>query len=811
MKLFNQQIYSFFLRRHDMIFEEPAARWEQGVFMGNGMLGTVVWGGGDSPMKISLDRADIWEIRNEVPDYMNGYTWKTFSECMEKQDYDRFFKIFVDRQEGCPRPTRFHIGRMEFSTKGKVLSHTMRFHLAEAVTSGVTETEVGTVNWKTWVAATENVIVVDMTCTGEERLNLNLKYIARGDYTDADVRESTRYQAHGDQFGRLSDMLKSWEYPESVSGETGEVSWWYQVIPENGGIATAYKIIHVDSGHDILVYTIHCDRIKANCAADAVLLIQDYDKEKVRELYRAHIEWWKHYYSASFVSIPDTKLEALYYIETYKLACSTHPGGMHMTLCGPWTDDDNLSAYCSNDYHWNLEQEMQLWPVYTANRLEFAMPMYDMIDRCRPNLHQFCRNFFERDGEFLAHCTDLDCKPLGGIDNYEFNGLPWVCFMYWQHYLYSMDEIFLKERAYPLMREAVRPLILELKEGEDGYLHLPWTSSPEYHSAQETYRWVHHEMPDWTNCFGADATIDLSLLKFLCRTLIKITEILDIEDKEKESWERTLDKLVPYHMDEFGSLVVRAGLPITTSHRHQSHLFPIYPLHEMTMDTDADTIRNCLTVLGINGRGEWVGWSFAWVALLGAYGGRAAMARNILLDYADRYITESTVHYQGPQGSCDISLYETPAGNFGNTIEAGFGCIAAIQELAIQSVNGVIRLFENTPPAWSNLALYNMRTEGAFLVSGVREMYITKFAYIYAENGGKLILRSDFGSDSLHVEINGTHREYLMKDGALTLETAVGDVIVIWAGDTRPEITVRPLEGNENEYNYYGVKKIKRF
>lgn len=482
-----------------------------------------------------------------------------------------------------------------------------------------------------------------------------------------------------------------------------------------------------------------------------------------------------------------------------------------MTLQGPWSEDDNMDAYCSNDYHWNLEQEMQLWPVYASNRLDYAMPMYDMIDRCRPSLREFCKKFFGREGEFLAHCTDLDCKPLlCNVDNFEFNGLPWVCFQYWQHYLYSMDEDFLRDRAYPLMREALRPLMDELKEGEDGYLHLPWSSSPEYHSPQETYRWVRHEMPDWTNRFGPDATIDLSLIKFLCKALIQTTEILGVTDEEQPRWQHTLEYLTPYPMDEFGGLAVRAGLPLTTSHRHQSHLFPIYPLHEMTMDTDAETIERCLTVLGIYGRGEWVGWSFPWVALLGAYGGRTAMARNIMLDYADRYVTESTMHYQGPQKGCDVSLYY-PGGNFALTVEAGFGAIAALQDLALQSVGGIVRIFENTPPAWADLALWNMRTEGAFLVSAVREMYITKFVHVKAEHGGTFVLRSDFGADVVHMEQNGETVDIPVMDGAITVDMAKGDELLFWAGDTRPEIEVRPLPGITSDYNFYGVKKIARF
>lgn len=814
----NRADFGKFLSRHDMIFERPAKQWEQGIPMGNGILGIVVWGGGEDPVKISLDRADIWELRNIHPDYEGEFNWRTFTHYLETQNKEKL-NTFLNPGRDNPNPTRFPVGRLEFSVKGKVQSHTMRLHLHEAVTSGRTESDLGAISWRTWISATRNVIVMETWNEGGERFSVKPKFISRpGDYTLEDTTTSTRWRAYGGLEHperkpiTMTQILKKWGYPDSEEGETDGVRWWTQEIPENGGYAAAWKTLQVRPGHEILLVSISCDRKNPDPSAEAVSEITGMNVADVYALLDDHRNWWADYYAASFLSIPDTRLEALYYIENYKLASSSHPGGMHMTLQGPWSEDDNLPAYCMNDYHWNLEQQMQLWPIYTGNRLEFGMPMYDMIDKARPILHDFCAKFFEREGEFIAHCTDLDCRPLlCNIDNFEFNGLPWVCFMYWQHYLYSMDEEFLRSRAYPLMKEALRPLMQELTEGEDGYLHLPWTSSPEYHSPQETYRWVRHEMPDWTNRFGPDATIDLSLVRFLLKTLPRVCDILAIDDEERTDWEYALEHLAPYAKDEFGGLRVRADLALTTSHRHQSHLFPIVPLHEMTMETDAKTIDNCLTVLGINGRGEWTGWSFPWVALLGAYGGRPAMARNTLLDYADRYVTESTVHYQGPQKGCDISLYGYPGGNFSQTIEAGFGTIAALQELAIQSVGGVIRLFENTPPAWAEISLANMRTEGAFLISAVRREYITGFVHVKAEHGGKLRLRTDFGCDTVHVERSGEVTDCRIENGMLTLDTEKGDELLIWGGEQRPETAVRPLDGIPTDYHYYGVKRISRF
>lgn len=805
-----------FLERHDMIFERPASRWEQGIPMGNGTLGTVVWGGGEKPLRLSLDRADIWEVRNVSTD-PKTFNWKTFTGYLENEDKEHI-DAFIGPEPGKPYPTRFPVGRLEVAFQGETVSHTMRLHLHDAVTAGKTVTDRGGVEWKTWVAATRNLIILETRCEGGETVSITPKFLSRpGDYSLKDTTESTRWKAYTyrstqRQPHTVTQMLQEWGYPPCREGKEGNISWWCQPIPENGGYAVAWKSLTLEPGHQMFVLTIACDREDSTPWLQAVEELRDMDHFAVTVLLDQHRDWWKKYYEASFFSIPDTKLEGLYYIELYKLASSTRPGGPHMTLQGPWSEDDNLPAYCSNDYHWNLEQEMQLWPVYVSNRLEYAMPMYDMIDRCRPQLAQFCRDFFDREGEFLAHCTDLDCKPLlCNVDNFEFNGLPWVCFMYWQHYLYSMDEGFLRERAYPLMREALRPLLQDLREEEDGYLHLPWTSSPEYHSSQETYRWVRHDTPDWVHRFGPDATIDLSLMRFLCQALVQATDILKVNDPERPSWENCLSRLTPYPRDEFGGFAVRAGLPLTTTHRHQSHLFPIYPLHEVTLDQDKELIDNCLMVLGINGHGEWTGWSFPWVSLICAYGGRPALARNLLLDYADRYITESAFHYQGPQFGSDLSLYGTPSGTFSQTIEAGFGAVAALQELVLQSNGGVVRLFESAPPAWADVSLWNFRTEGAFLISAVRKDYRTKFIHVYAEVGGTLVLRSTWKEDFVHVERGDNVETCSLVDGAITLAMLPGEEVTLWQGERRPPIEVHPLTGIPSDYNYYGVKSVSRF
>ncbi|MBC7319131.1 hypothetical protein H5T89_00635, partial [bacterium] len=166
-------------------------------------------------------------------------------------------------------------------------------------------------------------------------------------------------------------------------------------------------------------------------------------------------------------------------------------------------------------------------------------------------------------------------------------------------------------------------------------------------------------------------------------------------------------------------LGVRKDLPLQTSHRHHSHLIPIHPLHLLTIDGSEDEkslIKNSIRQLIFMGHGEWVGFSFSWAASIFAHTGYSNLARTMLLDYIDRMITENTFMMQGPQEGCDMSVH----GTYAFTLEGGFGSANALLEMLLQSYNNTIRLFPGVPECWQNVVFHNLRTEGAYLVSAVR-------------------------------------------------------------------------------------------
>ena len=248
---------------------------------------------------------------------------------------------------------------------------------------------------------------------------------------------------------------------------------------------------------------------------------------------------------------------------------------------------------------------------------------------------------------------------------------------------------------------------------------------------------------------------------------------------------------------------MRGDVNLITTHRHMSHLFPIYPLGEWTMADHAEDIKRCLDVIGTMGHGEWMGWSFPWASLIYGRAGRPACSRNLLLDYIDRYVTETGMHYQGPQGMCDVSLYGDGGGNWGQTIEAQLGVPEAIHELLIRTENGVTRVFRDCPPAWAECGFTGLRCEGAFLVDAMRDDYRTNFVRVTSEAGGRIVIDTDLGEGELHGPV-------MFENGVYVADMRPGETLEFWRGERLMDAFV-PLDGNPTEVNYWGVKRVRRF
>lgn len=809
-----------FLARHDLVYDRPADIWDRGIPMANSIVSALIWG--EEKLNVTLNRLDVWEMRHYEPD-PERFKWREYVKLLQEKRGNDYEGLGQKGEE--PAPQQIPIGRFEVTTKGKEQhDYRMRLSLYDAVATGSYGTELGGIQWKCYVSANNHpVVIFNYKVFGDEEVSVKFRFATELDEYAKEYEELftvnpnrtfrpfKNVKGYPDGLPEFSRVLRDWGYPEPERAEDGVIKYFSQKIPQNGNYAVAWTVIDIAENEKTIIVSMTCDSENGKAEEDAIRIAEELrDPAKLIVEEDAHKRWWHNYYPKSFYSIQDTRLEALYWINTYKLGCATRIDGIAPPMDGPWQPDDGSPEFIGNTYIWNTQQQVQLFGIYTANRLEQGMSTYNLLINNRHKMAEYCKAFFEVDGEFLPHLTDwtLTC-PNYNPDHFELLSGPWMMQLMWNHYKYSMDENFLRETLYPMLKAQSKPVLAQLERWDDGKFHFPYTMSAEYQGEQESTRWSLNIETDFTRRYGPDATCDLGYTRFMCSTLLEATKILGIDDEDIPVWEETLRDLADFCLDEFGGLMVRRDLKLESTHRHLTHLFPITQLHQITCDTPEgrSIIDKSLYVLKLRGTGEWMGWTFSETAKLALLDEKPALAYTMVKEYCDKYIHENTFDCEGSNYDCAMTMQ----GNTGLTVESDGMFNDALQEFAIRSYNGEIHIMDILPGAFTDISFWKFRTEGAFLISAQRRNGRTDFISIYSEAGQKANIISCYGT-KVDILCDGEETDYIVENNKIVFETEAGKEYIITKKGEKPEnLWIEAVEPKAYEVNYFGIKKNSRY
>ncbi len=786
MRLTDEQMRSF-LSRYDMVWEVAPEQWPSGIPLGNGHIGALIWGDG-APLKITLDKYDCWELREQVPDpqFFNYAHLRELVEAgaEEQCDWDLNRAWRLDDR---PYPTRLPMPRVEIDLPGAEQFHA-RLNLHSATADGRVghlgpdregrESSNGReepVAWSAWIADGANLVLVslrggDLLTTRDVTIHVGL------DHLDDDAKQT----------------LADWGYDEPETGRDGDAHWLRLRFPAGGEYAVAWQV-HEVRRHDFLVaIALLSHRDADDPRARAVRLVRE-ARERGQELWREHVAWWREWWRACWLTIPDSWLENLFYVEMYKLGCCSRPGGLPITLQGLWTADGVMPPW-SGDYHLDMNVQESYWPIYASNHLDAGLPLYETFSKCLPRWREECRDFFGFDGIWSGCAIAYDGAHVHGYHGVEFwpGNAAWLAHHYWLHWLYSRDDRFLREHALPIMRGAMQTYMNLLQEGDDGRLHIPLGYSPEWGEGS-------------VSRYAPDPSCDLALIRWLGQSLLAVAA----DDPDAPRWQETLERLADYPTDD-GGLMVTARDPLFESHRHHSHLMAIHPLGMLTVeqgDAERSLIGASITRLIREGRGRWTGWSWPWASLIASRAGLGNMAHEMLRQYR-AFVTPNSFHINGDPRVFGLSHARySPM-----TLEAGFAAAAAIMEMLLQSWDDVIRVFPTVPEYWAEAQFEDLRAQGGFLVSARRERGAVRWVRIHSEIGGACALRNPWPGEDAILRRAGENRE--LSGDTLRWETEADAEYVIFRADAPPaDEDLRPvLSETDPERSYwFGVKQVPRF
>jgi alpha-L-fucosidase 2 len=734
---------------HGLHYKTPAMVWDEAFPLGNGLLGALVWGDG-KPLRISLDRTDLWDLR-PVPEFHGkDYSYRTMRQWVKERRIDDLHHLYDDPY-GNPGPTKIPAGRIELTIGDNAAFKNALLDIAGAVST----VELGdNSRAEVFVHATEpfgmirisseravSVKLLAPPFAGKIKDEAGPGKISAGDL--ASLRYEAPIESGGDNWsGYLQKGWGGFKFAVAVCWEKSQDTW-----------IGAWSIATSNESEDPLkTARSNCEKALRTGFSNAVT---------------SHRQWWDSYWGKSSIRIPNKIIERQWYLEMYKFGAAARQNTPPISLQGPWTADNMKIPPWKGDYHHDLNTELCYWPAYDGNHLDGSLGFVNWLWETRDNAHAWTRRFFDLPGLNVPMTADLNQHQIGGWHQYTHSATTaaWLAHHFYMQWRYSMDRDFLVNRAYPWLRETAVFLEAITEKGPDGKRRLPLSSSPEIND---------NRLEAW---FPTITNYDLALIRWVLEKTAELADEIGNGEDAKHWWE-ILAEMPDLAVDpKSKKLLVAKNYPLPFSHRHFSHLMAIHPLGLIRWENGPENqaiIKASMADLEKSGTSQWCGYSFSWLASMAARARDGEKAAKALEIFSTAFCLRNSFHCNGDQSGKGYSNFRYRP----FTLEGNFAAAAGLQEMLLQSYSDTIRLFPAVPADWKDISFKTLRTEGAFLISAERRDGQTQTVTIISEKGGFCHLENPFGKNAYELIGVGRTNFYTSKQ-RLTLGAPAGQKITL--------------------------------
>ncbi|MDQ1914818.1 glycoside hydrolase N-terminal domain-containing protein [Paenibacillus sp. GD4] len=583
-----------------------------------------------------------------------------------------------------------------------------------------------------------------------------------------------------------------------------------RLVGANGAVEAlddSIRIRPLDAKEDItLLTTVVTEEVTKDLLAEAVRRLNT-AVERVEEMMADHQEHWRSFWQRSSITVPDKMIEDLWHLNLYALACCSGQGGnMREQACGLnglW--DIKQPTKWGSMWYWDVNIQAAFAPLYTANRLEIAEVFTDGLLSYTGLAERMAQQFYGLKGISADYPHALYMSIW-----------PWCAQFLWDYYRYSMDMDFLREKAYRVFKG--------LAQFFEGYLQM------DAHSGRLC---VFPDISPEQGPITRNSTCSLAAIKYLLNIACEANELLGESEADRRRWKEMAELLTDYPSGEapgYGEIWLDSEWAPAELHlRHPSLLMPIYPVGEFNKNSEPPQRKRAENTLRyVENHIEYGVFQFGWLSCAAARLGKGNTALRLLYEHgidlslrSNGLFAEETERWMNYCNITNEPLYHP------HMTEGSGGIVAAVNEMLLQSYDGVIDVFPAVPSGesepertvgmyehhlehkvrsyerWENCAFHGLLAVGGFEVSAEMRDGRTVWVRMKSRAGGRITIRNPFGRDEkiIAVHIEGAERseiEYSLEDDLISFLTKPYGEYAIYpqaVSDSLLSYNPQPIEG----------------